>query len=105
MLDVTSNEISTVHAFGKEINLSKVYLDYNQIDKIEDVDGYYCGYYDMESFTCSYNQLKEVPNIFNAASKYTIGSVNFSHNQITGLEDGDSHRGINTSNLTFRTIT
>ena len=47
MLDVTSNEISTVHAFGKEINLSKVYLDYNQIDKIEkDVDGYYCGYYD-----------------------------------------------------------
>ncbi|WP_289445448.1 hypothetical protein, partial [Klebsiella pneumoniae] len=53
----------------------------------------------MESFTCSYNQLKEVPNIFNAASKYTIGSVNFSHNQITGLEDGDSHRGINTSNL------
>lgn len=99
MLDLTSNEISTVHAFGKEINLSKVYLDYNQIDKIEDVDGYYCGYYDMESFTCSYNQLKEVPNIFNAASKYTIGSVNFSHNQITGLEDGDSHRGINTSNL------
>ena len=59
MLDVTSNEISTVHAFGKEINLSKVYLDYNQIDKIEDVDGYYCGYYDMESFTCSYNQLKD----------------------------------------------
>lgn len=76
LIDLTNNSITEVNAFGKEINLTKVYLDYNQINKINTTeDGYFCGYYDMESFTCTYNKLTKMPDIFNAKSKYVIGSV------------------------------
>ena len=34
LIDLTNNSITEVNAFGKEINLTKVYLDYNQINKI-----------------------------------------------------------------------
>lgn len=33
LIDLTNNSITEVNAFGKEINLTKVYLDYNQINK------------------------------------------------------------------------
>ena len=99
LIDLTNNFITKANAFGKEINLTKVYLDYNQITEIEAVDGYFCGYYDMESFTCTYNKLTEMPDIFNAKSKYVIGSVSFAHNEITGMQNGDNHRGVNTNNL------
>ena len=79
LIDLTNNSITEVNAFGKEINLTKVYLDYNQINKINTTeDGYFCGYYDMESFTCTYNKLTKMPDIFNAKSKYVIGSVSLS---------------------------
>ena len=98
LIDLTNNSIQKANAFGKEINLSKVYLDYNQIDEIKtDVDGYFCGYYDMELFTCTHNKLKKLPNIFNAKSKYIIGSVDFTDNQITEIEE--SHNGVNTGEL------
>ena len=100
LIDLTNNSITEVNAFGKEINLTKVYLDYNQINKINTTeDGYFCGYYDMESFTCTYNKLTEMPDIFNAKSKYVIGSVSFAHNEITGMQNDDNHRGVNTNNL------
>ena len=63
LIDLTNNSITEVNAFGKEINLTKVYLDYNQINKINTTeDGYFCGYYDMESFTCTYNKLTKMPD-------------------------------------------
>lgn len=100
LIDLTNNSITEVNAFGKEINLIKVYLDYNQINKINTTeDGYFCGYYDMESFTCTYNKLTKMPDIFNAKSKYVIGSVSFAHNEITGMQNDDNHRGVNTNNL------
>lgn len=100
MLDATNNHIKIARAFGKEINLTKVYLDYNEIEKIEtDDQGYFCGYYDMESFSCTYNKLTELPDIFNAASKYVTGSVSFAHNRIGSMENGENHRGINTGSL------
>ena len=100
LIDLTNNSITEVNAFGKEINLTKVYLDYNQINKINTTeDGYFCGYYDMESFTCTYNKLTKMPDIFNAKSKYVIGSVSFAHNEITGMQNDDNHRGVNTNNL------
>ena len=97
LIDLTNNYLKKANAFGKEINLTKVYLDYNQIEEIEAVDDYFCGYYDVESFTCTHNKLKELPNIFNAASKYVMGSVDFSYNEIS--EVPADHRGINTGQL------
>lgn len=104
LLDCAYNKLKTVHPFGKGVNLSKLYLDHNEIDRIDGVtaeDGYsyFCNYAAIESFGCSYNKLTEVPDIFNAKSVYAIGSVDFSHNQISKFENGSSHHGINASTV------
>ena len=106
MLDCTNNRIHTLHPFGKNINLTKVYLDNNKIEKIPgelDKDGnkYFFGYFDVELFSCTYNQLTEVPDIFNAKSINVMGSVDFSYNKIKGFENGDHHHGINASSVSL----
>lgn len=102
MLDCVNNKIKTLKAFGKDINLTKLYMDNNQISKI-DMDGQeaFCGFLDVEGLSFAHNLLTEVPDIFNARSNYIMGSVDFSYNQITGFENGDNHRGINASTVTL----
>lgn len=96
MLDCASNKIERVHPFGKEINLAKIYLDNNKITEIPaDEDGYFCGYSQLESFTCSHNKLTLFPDIFNAKSVYVGQSIDFSYNEISGFENGENFRGIN----------
>lgn len=100
LLDCTNNQVETLHPFGKNVNLTKVYLDYNKITKIpghREADGYdyFFGYYDVELFSCTHNLLTEVPDVFNAKSVNIMASVDFSYNQITGFENGDLHHGIN----------
>lgn len=106
MLDCTNNKVHTLHPFGKSINLTKVYLDYNQITEIPWVvadDGYkyFFGYYDVELFSCTNNLLTKLPNIFNAKSNYVMASVDFSYNRIEELEDGDGHHGINANSVSL----
>lgn len=95
MLDLASNKIKKLNAFGKDINLAKIYLDNNEITEIPSVDGYFCGYSQMESFTCSNNKIKEFPDIFNANSVYVVQSIDFSYNEISGFENGENFRGLN----------
>jgi Leucine-rich repeat (LRR) protein len=100
LLDCTNNQVETLHPFGKNVNLTKVYLDNNKITRIpghREADGYdyFFGYYDVELFSCTNNLLTEVPDIFNAKSVNIMASVDFSYNQITGFEHGDQHHGIN----------
>ena len=71
----------------------KVYLDNNKIKEIpgvEDGNGlkYFFGWNDVETLSCTNNQLTEVPNIFNAKSDYVMGTVDFSNNLIDKFEDG-----------------
>lgn len=100
LLDLTNCGIKIVHPFGREVNLVKFYLDYNEISTIEAAaDGYFFGYDDVESFSVSHNKLKKVPDIFKANSQYVMGSVDYSFNQIDGFENGDAHKGINTNSL------
>lgn len=102
MLDCTNNQIEIVHPFGKEINLTKLYLDYNKIKEIKpDEEGYFFGYYDVESFTCAYNELTELPDIFNANSIYVMGSIDFSNNKISSVANGKNFRGYNCSTLSL----
>ena len=101
LLDCTNNQIETLHPFGKNVNLTKVYLDNNKITKIpgwvdnKDSLSYFFGYYDVELFSCTNNQLTEFPDVFNAKSANIMASVDFSYNQIKGFENGDAHHGIN----------
>ncbi len=95
MLDLASNKIKKLHAFGKDINLAKIYLDNNEITEIPNVDGYFCGYSQMESFSCSNNKIKVFPDIFNAKSVYVIQSIDFSYNEISEFEKGENFRGLN----------
>ena len=100
LLDCTNNKIEILHPFGKNVNLTKFYLDNNKITKIPghlESDGYeyFFGYYDVELFSCTNNRLDSVPDVFNAKSVNIMASIDFSYNNIVGFENGDNHRGIN----------
>lgn len=100
MLDCVNNKVKKLHPFGKEINLTKIYLDNNEITEIPHApDGYFFGYMDVETFTCTNNKITKFPDIFNAKSIYVMGSVDFSYNLIDGFENGDNFKGVNTGQL------
>ena len=106
LLDCTNNQIETLHPFGKNVNLTKVYLDYNNISEIPghleaDSLTYFFGYYDVELFSCTNNSLTKVPDVFNAKSVNVMASVDFSYNQIKGFENGDEHHGINAATVSL----
>lgn len=106
LLDCTNNQIKTLHPFGKNVNLTKFYLDNNKIEEIpghpdEDGYNYFFGYYDVELFSCTNNKLKLVPDVFNAKSVNVMASVDFSYNEIEGFENGDAHHGINAASVSL----
>ena len=107
MIDCTNNQLDTVHPFGKEITLAKVYFDYNKIKTLPVADdGYFCGYSQLESFSATHNEMTEFPNIFNAKSLYVMQSVDFSYNKISSFEGDDKFKGINSSavNITHNNL-
>ena len=98
MLDCTNNQLEVVHPFGKEINLAKIFLDYNKIEELNAApDGYFCGYSQLESFSATNNEMALFPDIFNAKSVYIMESVDFSYNKISDFENGDEFKGVNAS--------
>ena len=98
MIDCTNNRLRIVHPFGKEITLAKVYFDYNRIEKLTVApDGYFCGYSQLESFSATNNEMTLFPDIFNAKSVYVMQSVDFSYNKISGFENGEDFKGVNSS--------
>lgn len=100
-IDLISNKLKKLPAFGKNVNLVQGTFDNNQISEIEtDADGVFCGMDDVESLTFSHNKLTYLPNIFNVNSPYIIGSVDFSNNQITD-EGLVGFSGINTTELSL----
>ncbi|MBO7312969.1 MAG: DUF4458 domain-containing protein, partial [Alistipes sp.] len=100
LLDCNSNKLHTVHPFGKSINPTTIYFDYNNISKIYTAeDGYFCGLSQLETLSCSNNAIELLPDLFTARSVYTAITVDFSSNKITGLENGDAWRGVNTETL------
>lgn len=100
LLDMSNNRISVLHPLGSDVAPVQIYLDHNQIERIPtDESGFFCGINDTETFSCTYNRLKEFPDIFSSGSKYTIGSVDFSNNEITGFPAG--FKGIKVETLTL----
>lgn len=103
LLDAMSNKLRKVAPFGHDINLVDCYLDNNQLTEIGvDETGFFCGIEDIETFSATYNQLTEFPDIFSAKSMYTMGTVDFSYNQITKIQNaGEGFKGIKVSTLTL----
>ena len=99
-LDCSSNKLKVVHSLGREISPATLIFDYNNIETITVEEGdYFCGMSQLETFSCSNNRLKRLPDLFSARSIYTMLSADFSSNEITELENGDEWRGINTETL------
>ncbi len=99
LLDLANNNIKKVHAFGKEVELSSLYLNNN---KIEEIPADLCGFSEnIESLNFSYNKLKKIPNIFDASSVHVMGSVDFSNNQITGVDNPSGYKGINANTVSL----
>ena len=100
LLDLAYNNIKKVHPFGKEITLSSLYLNNNQI---EEIPADLCGFTDdVETLTFAHNKLKKIPNIFDASSGRVMGSVDFSYNDITGVDTSNgTYKGINASTVSL----
>lgn len=104
-IDLISNKLKKLPAFGKNINLVQGTFDYNQITEIETVDNgegkqIFCGMEDVESLSFSHNQLEYLPDIFDVTSPYIIASVDFSYNKITD-EGLKGFSGINSTEISL----
>lgn len=100
LLDLSSNKLEEIHPFGKDIYPTTLYYDYNRITRIEPAeDGYFCGLGQLETFSCSNNQLTELPDLFSASSVHSMITANFSGNKISTLANGDEWRGLNAETL------
>ena len=99
LLDLANNNIKKVHPFTREVMLSSLYLNNNQI---EEIPADLCGFSEnTESLNFSYNKLKKIPNIFDASSVHVMGSVDFSNNEISGVDDAGGYKGINASTVSL----
>lgn len=88
LLDCTHNKIKgKLPAFGSDIKLATLNLDYNEIEEIPEN---FCGFTEqVEGLSFTHNKIKYIPNIFDANSVYVMGSVDFSYNQI-GSDNGNN---------------
>ena len=108
MLSVASNKIAKIESAYPDIAFVKLYLDNNQISEFphyvsEDGKKLFFRIEDVETFSCSYNKLTKVPNIFDANAVYGIASIDFSYNDIDGfegVEDG-TYQGIYVQTLSL----
>ena len=108
MLSVASNKIAKIESAYPDIAFVQLYLDNNQISEFphyvsEDGKKLFFRIEDVETFSCSYNKLTKVPNIFDANAVYGIASIDFSYNDIDGfegVEDG-TYQGIYVQTLSL----
>ena len=101
LLDFSSNNIHTIEeAWGTEIKPVQLYLDNNKLTGFPvDENGIFCFMEDAETFSARNNKLTEFPDIFSAKTIYTIVTVDFSYNQISSVQNGESFKGINVETL------
>ena len=106
LLDCINNNLTgKLEAFGKEVEFTLLALNNNQITEIPEN---FCGFTDqVESLGFAHNLIEYIPNIFNAESVYTMGSVDFSYNRI-GKNEGknincslDDFKGINATTISL----
>jgi hypothetical protein len=108
LLSVASNKIEKIESAYPDISFVKLYLDNNRITEFphyvsENGKKLFFRIEDVETFSCSYNKLKKVPNIFDAEAVYGIASIDFSYNDIDGFEGAEdgTYQGIYVQTLSL----
>ena len=67
LLDLTRNNIHTLHPLGEEVAPVELFFSHNQIEEIPvDENGRFCNMDDLTEFSFSFNKLKKFPNIFSS---------------------------------------
>lgn len=101
LLSVASNKIKEIESAYPDVSFVQLYLDDNEIENIPSTKDEKTGkniffrIEDVETFSCTYNKLKKVPDIFHADAIYGIASIDFSYNDIDGFEnDGNGYQGV-----------
>lgn len=90
LLDLSSNKLSKLSAFGRKIRPVQLYLDNNDLHG-QPFPEDFCGMEDFETFSCVNNHLTEFPNIFTSDTEYVILTVNFSENDIERIEGDNAY--------------
>lgn len=108
LLSVASNKIAKIESAYPDISFVQLYLDNNQITEFphyvsETGKKLFFRIEDVETFSCTYNKLKKVPNIFDANAVYGIASIDFSYNDIDGFEgeEDGTYQGIYVQTLSL----
>ena len=108
LLSVASNKIAKIESAYPDISFVQLYLDNNQITEFpyyvsETGKKLFFRIEDVETFSCTYNKLTKVPNIFDANAVYGIASIDFSYNDIDGFEgeDDGTYQGIYVQTLSL----
>lgn len=104
LLDLSDNRIETITApFGAEVGPVQLYLGNNRLSSFPvDENGIFCRMDDIETFSVTNNLFTELPDIFSAKSIFIMGSVDFSFNHISGVQNaGNGYKGLNVTTLTL----
>lgn len=104
LLDLSYNRIETITApFGAEVGPVQFYLNNNKLSSFPvDENGIFCRMDDIETFSVSNNLFTELPDIFSSKSIFIMGSVDFSFNHISGVQNaGNGYKGLNVTTLTL----
>ena len=101
LLDFASNKIHTIEEpWGNEIKPVQLYLDNNKLTEFPvNEDGVFCYLEDAETFSARNNKLTQFPDIFDANSMYSINSIDFSYNEISGFPS--DFKGVKVNTLTI----
>lgn len=111
MLDIHGCGMKYIEkAFGKEHFFAKFWAQNNEFSSLpKDENGYFMALHnDLEELNMSHNKFTELPNIFLGNSLFTMGTIDFSFNEISALEGGESGwKGVNTEilNLAYNRFT
>ena len=104
LLDLSNNRIESItEAFGSDVGPVQLYLNGNRLSSVPvNSEGVFCNMEDIETISFSNNLFTELPDIFSSESIYIMGSVDFSFNHISGVQNaGKGYKGINVNTLTL----
>ncbi len=112
VLNIQNCGVSAFEApFGKKHYFVQFFANNNNLTSLPvDEYGYFLGYDgNTEELIFSGNKFTSMPDIFEAKSLYSMGTVDFSYNQISSFDnfDGSGYRGVNCEvlNLSYNKLT